>query len=467
MSAFCPHYPKPHADKASPWRAFWGARRSWLDTLYERSYSMQMGEVSLLNSKLFMVNDPQCVKQLLQERSEDYPKHALMHEALRPVLGESIFTTSGGMWKRHRQMMNPSFGQTRIQVSFRHMQAAVDAMAGRLLARREAAIDVQAEMTLVAADIIFRTIFSRSIDEAEALAIFHAFADYQELAPKLILPAVYGFSWLTPWGAKRRSAAAAHRIRTALQAMIEPRRRGHAARTAAADYAPQDILDSLLDARDAQDGTPFDANELLDQVAMLFLAGHETSASAMAWALHLLAHSPGIQQRMRIERAALAHELQPADLRELRTTWNVFRETLRLFPPVGFFARSVAKADRLRDKQIRPGDSVVIAPWLIHRHRLVWSAPDAFDPDRFDRDDAASKAALRDAYLPFGSGPRVCIGASFAQQEATLVLSRMVALFEIAPADGHTPEPVGRLTIRSDNGIWVKLRPFATDVPQP
>lgn len=461
MSAFCPAYPKPRKSKAPVWRAFFSARHSWLDTLYERSYAMHMGQISLINSTLFMVNQPSCVHQVLSDNVANYPKHALMHEALAPLLGESIFTTNGTQWERQRAMMNPSFAQARIQVAFGHMQQATNAMLQRINQWNfKQPHDIQDEMTLVTADVIFRTIFSQGIDTTHATHIFEAFTEYQALSPKITLPAVYGFKWLVPFWLKRRSNRAARVIREHLAQMIAPR---FALRGALADQPPNDILGSLLQAKDAQSGAHFSQDELLDQIAMLFLAGHETSASALAWALHLLAHSPDIQTRMREEAAQVAGHanapLQANQLKQLELTWNVFRETLRLFPPVGFFARSVVESDTLRDKTLQKGDSVVISPWLIHRHRGLWEEPDAFKPDRFNQPEG--RASLRDAYLPFGAGPRVCIGASFALQEAALILSTLVTKFNITPTDGQTPQPVGRLTIRSANGIWVHLTPIA------
>jgi cytochrome P450 len=445
----------------------WGARRSWMDTLYERSYAMQMGEVSLLTSKLFMVNDPACVRHVMQDAVAQYPKHSLLHEALKPLLGESIFTTNGAQWHRQRQMMNPSFAQARIDVSFSHMLGAEKAMQARLQNwELSQAHDVQEEMTFVAADIIFRTIFSQGIDQGSARQVIEEFAQYQEIAPKLMLPAVYGISWLTAWRYRRRFNAAAATIRQLLLNMIRPRMAAHTTRASTPGYAPQDILDSLMDARDAATDQGFDEQELLDQVAMLFLAGHETSASAMAWSLHLLSHSPDIQQRMREElaNATSGKALQADQLRELNLTWSVFREAMRLFPPVGFIARSVTQADEMRGKRIKKGDTVIIAPWLIHRHRELWDEPDIFKPDRFmNGETGQSQNASRDSYLPFGAGPRVCIGANFAMQEAVLILSQLVKNFDLLPAAHHQPRPVGRLTIRSDNGIFIQLKPrFST-----
>lgn len=462
MTDFCPHYPPPHANKVSSWRAFWSARRSWMDSLYERSYSMQMGEVSLLTSKLFMVNDPECVRHVMQDAFAKYPKHSLLHEALKPLLGESIFTTNAEQWKRQRQMMNPSFAQARIDVAYTHMQGAALAMQARLdqldLSQPH---DVQEEMTLVAADIIFRTIFSQGIDEGSARKVIAQFSLYQELAPKMMLPALYSISWLTSWRYRQRFHAAAATIRSLLLDMIRPRLAAHASKSVVQGYVPLDILDSLMDARDAVSGNGFNESELLDQVAMLFLAGHETSASAMAWSLHLLSHSPAIQVRMRAElvQATAGQELRGDQLRELNLTWCVFREALRLFPPVGFIARSAMQADVIRGKHIKPGDSIIVAPWLIHRHRQLWDEPDTFKPDRFmNSDTGQSQHASREAYLPFGTGPRVCIGANFAMQEAALILSHLVQNFDVSPSLDHIPQPVGRLTIRSDNGILVRLR---------
>jgi cytochrome P450 len=190
---------------------------------------------------------------------------------------------------------------------------------------------------------------------------------------------------------------------------------------------------------------------------MLFLAGHETSASALTWALYLLAKAPDIQERMHQEVVSVLGDRVPeaSDMKAMELTWNVFRETLRLFPPVGFMARESAQACPMRDKTVKAGASVVVSPWLIQRHRELWDNPDAFDPDRYANDQ--SRESLRNAYLPFGMGPRVCMGAAFALQEAALILSSLVRAYRLEPVPGHVPQPVGRLTIRSANGVELTL----------
>ena len=354
-------------------------------------------------------------------------------------------------------MMNPAFSQARVNVAFPVMRAAVADMLKRLSALPQGAeYDLEVEMTHVTADIIFRTIFSVPMEGHDAHRVFEAFARYQALAPRLMLPAMYRMRWLVwPWD-RWRSRRAAKEIRGLLEALVRPRYEAY--RRGDPDQ-PTDILAAFLAARDEHTGQPFDFDELVNQVAMLFLAGHETSASALTWACHLLANAPQIQERAHDE--VVLHlgerEPQPSDMKQLTLTWNIFRETLRLFPPVGFFARESSRPCPMRDKQVKPGASIIISPWLIQRHREWWVMPDAFDPDRYTRDEALSKESLKRAYLPFGMGPRVCLGAAFAQQEAVLILSSLLRQFRLEPVQGHVPMPVGRLTVRSENGVRLRL----------
>ena len=455
MSSFCPAYPQPKKTKASRLLMFFSVRRSWLDSLYERSYRMQMGEVHLPGLDLYMVNEPALVKQVLTEQSAAFPKSELLGDALRPLLGDSIFTTNGSQWARHRSMMEPAFAQARVQVAFPVMREAVQDMLVRLNSLPDASEhDVEIEMTHVTADIIFRTIFSVPLEGTAAHRIFAAFTRFQSLAPRLLLPSMYGMRWLVmPWDVWRSRRAAAE-IRSLLETLVKPRFEAH---RAGRDAQHSDILESFLNAKDQASNAPFTFDELVDQVAMLFLAGHETSASALTWALYLVAQSPDIQDRMHAEISGLCPdgEVSPSDMKQLELTWNVFRETLRLFPPVGFMVRQSAQTCPMRDKTVKKGDSVVISPWLIHRHRDLWQQPDAFNPDRYKDDQ--SRESLQKAYLPFGMGPRVCIGAAFALQEAVLILSSVVRHYRLQAVPGHVPQPVGRLTIRSANGVRLTL----------
>ncbi|WP_085317971.1 cytochrome P450 [Derxia lacustris] len=467
--SFCPVHPKPLKSKASALWMYLFKRRSWMDGLFERSYTMKMGEIHFPGLDLYMVNEPKLWKQVLIDEAADFPKHELLGHALEPLLGESIFTTNGAQWRRQRDMMEKSFEAARIKHVFGLMSDAADAMRARLDALPDGIeYDVEMEMTQVTADIIFRTILSVSLEGEDARRIFKAFSRFQELAPRLIMPIVLRWPRIFhPWLAARASRAAAKEIRGVLEGFIRPRHEAWARAQAAARAAeaagttatppaadaPDDILASLLDAVDPVAGTHFSFDELVDQVAMLFLAGHETSASALSWSLYLLANTPDIQQRMHDEVVAEcgAGPVDFGAIRALELVRNVFRETLRLYPPVGFFARSTPAPRRMRDKELPADSTIVIAPWLIQRHREYWERPDDFDPDRYSTESA--RESLKCAYLPFSAGPRVCIGAAFALQEAALILATLVRRYRFAPLASHTPQPVGRITIRSENGI--------------
>ena len=409
---------------------------------------------------LFTVRTPELIREVLVRRAEDFPKSSLMDDMLRALTGYSIFISNGEAWKRHRRLMDPAFEGARIKAVFPMMLDAVDGCVARLTAAAEESartgepVAVDVEMTHYAADVIFRTIYSEGMDGAAARRFFSAFNVFQEIAyAHGMLRLAKVPTWLLPghWRAKH----AARVIRDILGAPLKRRlaavRRGEATPT-------NDILATLMSTVDPVTGTKFDDKELLDQIAMLFLAGHETSATAMAWALYLLAHTPDIQARAHDEAVAAYGEARPAfsHMRRLPLTRDIFREALRLYPPVAVLARDSSQPEQMMNRQIDPGAVIFVSPWLMQRHDRHWESPHAFDPDRFETENG--KAGLRDAYLPFSMGPRVCAGASFALQEAVLLLSEALRRFEFTPAPGHVPQPVARLTLRSANGIPLMVR---------
>jgi cytochrome P450 len=403
---------------------------------------------------LFTVRTPELIREVLVRRAADFPKSTLMDDMLRALTGYSIFISNGEAWKRHRRLMDPAFEGARIKAVFPMMLQAVDACVERIGAHvdgpnGEAPMAIDVEMTHYAADVIFRTIFSEPMDGASARRFFKAFAVFQEIAyAHGMLKLAKVPTWLLPghW----RAMHAARVIRRILEAPIKRRlaavRRG--------DPTPQDdIMATLITTVDPETGAGFGDGELLDQIAMLFLAGHETSATAMAWSLYLLANCPHIQERTHAEAEAVFGERRPGfeHMKRLALTRDVFREAMRLYPPVAFLARDAAKPEKLETKQVDPGAVIFVSPWLMHRHAKHWAEPDRFDPDRFET--PAGEEALKCAYLPFSMGPRVCAGAAFALQEATLLLAELERRYRFLPAPGHTPAPVARLTLRSENGV--------------
>jgi cytochrome P450 len=190
-------------------------------------------------------------------------------------------------------------------------------------------------------------------------------------------------------------------------------------------------------------------------VAIFFLAGHETSASALGWALYLLAIYPDVQERVAAEAAGLGDTADFAVMARLKFTRDVFREVLRLYPPVPMMVRENACPEDMRGRNVRPGAQIVLSPWHLQRHERIWANPDGFDPDRWQREE--TKACAREAYMPFSSGPRVCTGAGFAMVEGVLLLAMLARAFRFERVEGREPVPVAHLTVRAKDGIWLRV----------
>ncbi len=458
----CPVFPKPIKNKLGLLGLFFKKRRSWLDALFEKSYGMKMGEINLPGLDVFMINEPKLVNRVMIKEVKDFPKHHMLGDALEPLLGQSIFTTSGEQWRQQRAMLDPVFGLTRIQHVFGLMQAAVKDMEERIATKVKSGpyVDVDPEMPRVTADVIFRTIMSSHLDPVRGMQILEAFNRFQAEVPKITLMKLFHMpSWLSFANQRKRDQAGAI-IRSNIEDIIRPRYEEACARRAKGEPSPhQDMLESLLQTVNTDTGDYFPFKDLVDQVSMLFLAGHETSASTLTWALYLLAMHPEIQEDAykEITTEVKSWPMSVESLNKLPLVHDIFREALRLYPPVGFFARENEHETTMRKKTIAKKSTIVVAPWLIHRHRDYWDNPDGFDPYRFSR--GSLKTPLRETYLPFGMGPRVCIGAAFAKQEGILVLTSLIRRYKMRLVPGFVPEPVGRLTIRSENGMHLILEP--------
>jgi cytochrome P450 len=243
---------------------------------------------------------------------------------------------------------------------------------------------------------------------------------------------------------------ACQRIRRHLGTMLDQR---------FAEGAParDDIAAAVVAARDPDTGEPFTREELIDQIGVFFLAGHETTASSLTWAFFILSRQPETVARLRAEIAAIAGEgpIRVEHAKRLVYTRNVFRETMRLYPPLTFLPRVATKTAKIGPRTVTRGTMVMIAPWAIHRHETLWAAPDRFDPDRFSPERAED--AVPGSYIPFGLGPRVCIGAAFATIEATLILARLIRRYDVETLEPERVRPVARLTVRPEHEIMARF----------
>lgn len=445
----CPFHPKPHNSKAGLITTFLLKRRSWLDGLYAKSYKMRAGRVKMPGFDLFVVNDPKEVRKIMIDNVKEFPKSDMLHELLKPLLGVSIFTTNGEVWKKQRELLRPSFEMTRISKVFDLMSSAAADMMDRFRKYPDGSIvEVDEHMTFVTADVIFRTIMSSKLDEIKGKEILHAFVTFQEETARTAIRKFFCVpQWLSNILGENKRMKAGAIIRKSLSDIIKPRYDSYK------NDNYSDILSSLLHTVDASSGERFSFEEILDQVSMLFLAGHETTASSLTWTLYCLSLDQDAQQKAYNEIISINKDgkFSINNIKDMKYLTNVFKEALRLYPPVGFFARQSKGEAKIRDKVLQKGSGVVVAPWLIHRHDDFWEAPHEFRPDRHN------ESIPKEKYMPFGLGERICIGQGFAMQEAIIILANILREFKLELKDGFVPDVVGRLTVRSANGMMIKM----------
>jgi unspecific monooxygenase len=308
-------------------------------------------------------------------------------------------------------------------------------------------VDVFAAVQRLALDIAGRTMFSLEMDEAsERLRGFVTRYGQGLGRPRLL-------DFLLPLSIPSPHDVARHFFRRRWTAFINTLMEARKRQGSAADQ-PRDLFDLLLGARDPETGAAFSPTQLADQVSTMILAGHETTAVTLFWSLYLLSRAPDVQARV-AEEAAAAASSAPA-LERLPYTRAVVDEAMRLYPPAYVIVRAAREADEICGTPVAPGDLVVVSPWVLHRHQRLWRNPGAFDPRRFL---PGAPPIDRFAYLPFGVGPRVCIGAHFALTEATLVLSRLVGAFRFGIADTNPVLPVAIITTRPDRHPPFHLAP--------
>ncbi len=445
--------PKPHArrGRASLWRFIRDFRSDILSAQSERLYSAWMAEFRSPLIHSFTCNDPALIDLILRRRPLDFPKSPRMAAGLTPLLGNSSFISNGEVWQHQRRIIDPAFEGGRLRQAFPPMKAAAEAAVARLAPVADGReIDIEREASHVTADVIFRTLFSIAIEDQTAQQVFTTFRAHQDSQPMVNAGSLLGLPrWLHFHSRKTRRTAA--RIRALIGDLVAER-----AKQIASENAPDDLATKIMTTPDPKTGRTFSHAEMIDEVATFFLAGHETSASALAWALFLLGENPEWQDRIVAE--GVANEF--SETRNLEAARAVFREALRLYPPVAMTVRECAQSEQLRDRKAGKGAQLVLSPFHLHRHQRLWERPDEFDPGRWKT--ANGKQCMRDAYIPFSAGPRACPGAGFAMIEVPLLLARIIAAYRITPA-ATRPVPVMRLTLRGAAGIRLCLTPRAPD----
>jgi len=444
-----PPKPTARADKVSIITHIKLFRKDIFASQPAKLYRAWMAEFRLPFFKSYFINDPDLVDHVLNKDPDHFPKSAIIKGALYSLLGDSVFVTNGETWKRQRRIIDPAFEGGRIRDVFPSMLEAGQAAVQRLKPLAGAGpVEVEEQASQMAADVIFRTLFSIPITDDVAKQVFAKFRDYQRTQPLLNIASFLKIPGWIPKLQGRRTRQTSADIRALLTRLTNDR-----VEQIKAGTAPDDLATKIMTMKDPVTGKTFSSAEMVDQVAIFFLAGHETSASALAWTLYLLALDQNTQSRVAKEVAAV-DDLNFSSLSKLRFTRDVFREALRLYPPVPMMIRETLQPEVFRKRKIKVGSQIVLSPWHIHRHERLWDRPDVFDPDRWKTKE--TKLCARKAYMPFSSGQRACTGAGFAMIEGVLMIALLLRAYKFEPA-GPPPVPVAHLTVRSKDGIFLKL----------
>jgi cytochrome P450 len=404
---------------------------------------------------LHLVAHPDGIRHVLQERAEQYDKETRSSAKIRGMTGLGLLTASGALWHRQRRLVQPGFRPAAVAGFVARMVDATDAMIEDWR-RKSGPFDIASEMMRLTYTIVGRTLFSADVS-SDADAVEHAMAvllahTYGRLQRIVDLPLAVP----TP-GNRRFNAALVTVDRVVFRILAERRRMG-----LAQEPPPEDLLSILLRERDEETGHGMSDEELRNETITLLLAGHETTANALTWTLYLLARHPEAMERMNDEVESVLGDRAPAaaDLAALPYTERVIREAMRLYPPIWILERRAVEEDEIGGYRIPAGSTVEVSPWVTHRHPDFWDEPERFDPDRFLPERSAGRPLL--AYVPFGAGPRYCVGGHFAMTEALVILARVARLartHRLRLVPGQTVEPLPGITLRTRNGVRVTLEP--------
>ncbi len=396
----------------------------------------------------YLLNRPELIQHVLLENYRNYTKDTIQYNSLREITGEGLLTSDSELWLRQRRLEQPAFARPRLA----QLDQVVVPALGKMLAswdepaRSGEQIDVDDEMMRMALEVVGKALFSIDLSEQAAQLTGAVLTALDHLVHRLRNPVGLPGVVLTPRRARFQSAIATLDL-TVYDLIASRRERANPG---------DDLLGMLLKARDPETGEPMSEQQVRDEVITILIAGHETVASALTWTWYLLAKHPAAWQRLHEEASSVLQGAAPttADLSRLPFTRQVFDEALRLYPPAWIITRKALAADRLGEFETPPGALMIMSPYTIQRHPDFWDEPDAFRPERFD-DEGSSRP--RFAYIPFGGGPRLCIGNNFALIEAQLTLAAVAQRFRLALLPERPVEMDALVTLRPKHGLPMRV----------
>jgi cytochrome P450 len=422
-------------------------REDQLSVLMPQVFDQDITYRRILFLDSFLINKPEYIEHVLLTNHANYRKSHFLRHILGPLLGEGLLISEGDFWRRQRRVAAPAFHSRRVAGFVASMADCTEATLTRWRDLTQP-FDVAAEMMALTLNIIARTMFSTDVG-ADVEAVRRLTDVVINLQPGLL--DLFGFPDWIPRPQPINYRQTITQFEALVTRFLAERR---------ADPADRgDLLSMLLAARDPETGEGMSDKQLRDEILTIFLAGHETTANTLNWTWYLLARNRQAEARLHEEVDRLLGGRAPtaADLAELKWTRMVIEEAMRLYPPAHTISRMAIAEDRIGDMRIPRGALVSTSIYVTHRNPKLWPDPERFDPERFLPERAARRQ--RFAYRPFGGGPRVCIGNTFAITEAQVILATIAQRYRLRLAPGHAVEPIGLITLRPKNGLWMTLEP--------
>ena len=429
-------------DLASP------KRLDWLQSITDK-----YGDVvsfKLLKKNMYLVNHPDLVKDMLTRKSKNYTKKTIGFKMVKVVLGESTFTSMGENWRRKRRLAQPSFHKAKIANLGAIMTECIEEMLEEweMLCDKKEVIEITDAMMRVTLKVVVKALFSTGLSEEDVQTVADVFTPLLEATNRRIsFPIQLLYKLPTSNNAKYQGYI--DKLDEIVYRIIKERR--------TSEDKPMDLLQMLMDATDEETGEPLTDEELRNEAMTIFIAGHETTANAMSWLWSILSQQPEIRTKIEQEVESVLGKRKPvaADFPNLPYCLKAFKETMRLYPPVPILPRHVENDGILGDYELEGGADVLFSPYLLHRHPDFWKEPETFDPHRFDKE--AQRAQHTFAYLPFGGGPRICLGNNFAMMEAVFILAMTTQRFRLNLTPKARIETLISLTTRPKYGVPVTL----------
>jgi cytochrome P450 len=449
---FVPPYPRRPTSPRGSLSLLLALQRSPIEVWWEGDFERPVSIGRTIFGLRAAAHDPAAIRRVFLDNSANYRKDDLQLRILRPGLGNGLLTAEGEDWRVQRRALAPLFSprQTTDFAPAVHRvgQAAVE----RMMRRRDGSVaDVGALMSRLTLEVLEQTLFSQGLGR-EPSAFQRAVSSYFETIGRIDPLDLLGAPDFVPRLRRRRGRTALEFFDSAVNTIIEKRQ----ALLSSGAEAPRDLLTLLLSAKDPDNGRGIAEADMRANIVTFINAGHETTANALTWTLYLLSQSPEWRERAEAD-ADQAFDSEGAVATETCEILRaVFEEALRLYPPAAMLARQAIADDELAGVRIPAGTVVTVSPYVLHRRKGLWDHPDAFDPSRFlnenrDRID-------RFAYIPFGAGPRVCIGMAFAMQEGIVLLAHFLRAFRFELVKGHEVMPIQRVTLRPRNGMKMHVK---------